>query len=92
MLTEQVVTECESLGRGPAEHGSGSQSGIERERERRDFAFHPICTHSLLHGSSFLSELQYSERITLPSWGKIRFKKADELQFSVLISSEENCS
>ena len=56
MLTEQVVTECESLGRGPAEHGSGSLSGIERGRERRDLAFHPICTHSLLRGSSFFCQ------------------------------------
>lgn len=57
-------------GQGPAEYGSGSQS--KTERDRRDFSFHPICTHSLLpciHGSisSFLSKLWSRDCINLPS-------------------------
>lgn len=65
---EQVVMECDSLGMGPAEYGSGSQN--ETERDRRDFYFHPICTHSLLpciHGSisSFLSQLWSKDCINL---------------------------
>lgn len=65
---EQAVTECESPGWISAEYESGSQN--ETERDRRDFAFHPICTHSLLpciHGSISSFCQDYDQVIALLS-------------------------
>lgn len=85
----QVVVECESLGRGPAEYGSGSQN--ETDGDRRDFAFHPICTHSLppcIHGSisSFLSQLWSRDCINLAAVNRSRSQQIQKLGFSLMFS------
>lgn len=85
----QVVVECESLGRGPAEYGSGSQN--ETNGDRRDFAFHPICTHSLLpciHGSisSFLSQLWSRDCINLAGVNRSCSQQIQKLGFSLMFS------
>lgn len=79
---EQAVTECESPGRSSAEYESGSQN--ETERDRRDFAFHPICTHSLLpciHGSISSFCQNYDQVIALVSPQQIGYIQIRGAQF-----------